>query len=250
MDGQGYVPLTVIGNFKRIKTLTEDNMTLDTLRYVCQQVKSVEFLPGIDGDDRLRRREGWGDFVLPVEERFETARNDGPQHTAEQYHGASQLEQLVPVDPSFGLGHVHSPPLDLSSTNGIFQPNSPMSFVPGTEVDSQVAGGLFIPQTDEAASQVRLPHMQSPPPLSSYVNGHRREASRPDIEGNVFPDENIPNIHIRMQPRHGDPASPPSLARVASNGSSVGPNDDGNHIMSPGQARIPSLRGGAGSPQQ
>ncbi|KAJ9609880.1 hypothetical protein H2200_006209 [Cladophialophora chaetospira] len=268
MDGQGYVPLGVIANFKRIKTLTEDNLSIDNLRYVCQQVKSVEFLPGTDGDDRLRRREGWRDFVLPIEERFETARNDGPLHIAESYNRAQQQFQAGPHDPSFGFGHLRSPPLNGASINGTFQANSPMSYLSAAPEENQVVGGPAVRPFDNAPGEIagRVPAAaysrssqmtaRSPPdstaPLDNIVNGHHRQSSRADIEENVFPDDQIPNVNIRMQPQALSGAAPsfPGLSRVASGGSSSARNESNNMSIDASQARLPGLRGGAGSPGQ
>ena len=269
MDGQGYVLLSVIANFKRIKTLTEDNMTIENLRYVCQQVKSVEFLPGNDGDDRLRRREGWRDFVLPVEERFSSARNDGPLHTPESYNQPTQQEHATPIEPSFSYGQLRSPPLNMTTSNGAFQANSPVSHMPGAPEENHVAGGQTLRYFDDAPSvvtsrpqmaayspapptTVRLTSSGSTAPLTNVVNGHHRQESRADIEENVFPDDQIPNVNIRMRPHalSGAAMSFPSIARVASSGSSSGHSESNNVPMETNQARLLGLRGGAGSPPQ
>ncbi|KIX04919.1 uncharacterized protein Z518_05790 [Rhinocladiella mackenziei CBS 650.93] len=270
MDGQGYVPLSVIANFKRIKALTEDNMTMDTLRQVCQQVKSVEFLPGTDGDDRIRRRENWRDFVLPIEERLESARNDGPAPNPDQYNRPSQPESSATFDPSFGLGQLRSPSLSVAATNGAFHANSPMSYLPGAQADGQMANGPFVPSLEDnsddaarrtsiasfapAAGAVRSSPSHGSGPMADLVNGHRRQVSRADIEENVFPDENIPNINIRMQPRHfggqSEPFPLPDMALMTSHESSGGPNEGNNATMNVGPSRVASLRGGTSSPQQ
>jgi len=269
MDGQGYVSLSVIANFKRIKTLTEDSMTLDTLRYVCQQVKSVEYLPGADGDDRLRRRENWRDFVLPVEDRFESARNDGPVQTSEQYHQLLQHEQGAPLDPAIGLGPLRSPPINASATNGGFHANSPVSYLPGAPADGQLTNGPFVSPFEDAPHEnarrtsipssyaqapeamIRSPQTHAPINLANIVNGHHRQMSRSDIEENIFPDENIPNINIRMRPHNfaGPGEVPlPSIARIASQESTGGLKEASDSTL--GQSRTASLRGGAGNPHQ
>lgn len=269
MDGQGYVPLNVIANFKRIKTLTADDMTMDNLRYVCQQVKSVEYLPGIDGDDRLRRREGWRDFVLPIEERFESARNDGPLHIPESYNRPMQQDQPGSLDPSFGYNQLRSPPLTMATNNGATQANSPMSYLPVAAEENQIAGGQPIRPFEDPSNEftarptmgvysrtsptaVRSPPAVAAPQLHNVINGHHRQNSRPDIEENVFPDDQIPNVNIRMQPQavHGETSSFPGIARVASGGSSIGRNEVGSAPVELSQARLPGLRGGAASPQQ
>ncbi|KAL2430600.1 hypothetical protein ABEF95_011562 [Exophiala dermatitidis] len=262
MDGQGYVPLNVIANFKRIKTLTEDNMTIDTLRYVCQQVKSVEFLSGADGVDRLRRRDNWRDFVLPVEERFESARNDGPP--AETYVQQPQHEQAPPFHPSFGFGQVRSPPMNVAAMNGSFHAESPVTFIPGAHAEGHVAGGPFIPASFDAISpgetrgpsvspysqavpDVRSPPLRAPAPANHVVNGHHRQVSRADIEDDMFPDEHIPNINIRMQPRFfAGQEMTSSFTGIPEAPSSETSNERKDNEAAQGTG----LRGGAGSPQQ
>ena len=94
--------------------------------------------------------------------------------------------------------------------------------------------------------------MTATAPLDNIVNGHHRQGSRADIEENVFPDEQIPNVNIRMQPHALSGAAPsfPGIARVSSGGSSSGRNDASNIPLEVSQARLPGLRGGAANPQQ
>ena len=75
MDSQGFVLLGFIAGFKRVKNLTED---LELLRYVARQLRNVEYLAGGDGFDRLRPRERWAQWVLPMESRDPSARTSGP----------------------------------------------------------------------------------------------------------------------------------------------------------------------------
>ncbi|KAL2129988.1 hypothetical protein VTI74DRAFT_7032 [Chaetomium olivicolor] len=75
MDGQGFVPLSVIASFKRVKTVTED---LELVRLACSLSDQIEFGVGEDGVERLRTREKWKHFVLPEADRLEAYRNNGP----------------------------------------------------------------------------------------------------------------------------------------------------------------------------
>jgi len=74
MDGQGFVPLGVIANFKRVKSLTED---FELLRHVARTLRVVEYQTGEDGVDRLRPREKWAQWVFPVEQRDPSAQHEG-----------------------------------------------------------------------------------------------------------------------------------------------------------------------------
>ncbi len=76
MDSKGFVPLGVIQKFKRIQSLTTDP---GLLRLACQESEVIEIVVGEDSVDRLRRLDGWDKWVLPMDERDETARHDGPE---------------------------------------------------------------------------------------------------------------------------------------------------------------------------
>ncbi|KAJ5151937.1 hypothetical protein N7492_010232 [Penicillium capsulatum] len=77
MDSQGFVPLSVVANFKRVKSLTED---LELLRHVSRQLEVAEYVVGEDGVDRLRPRVKWEQWVLPADMRDPPSQNDGPAH--------------------------------------------------------------------------------------------------------------------------------------------------------------------------
>ncbi|KAF2447412.1 hypothetical protein P171DRAFT_452708 [Karstenula rhodostoma CBS 690.94] len=76
MDSKGFVFLSFISEFNRIKHLTTD---LELIKLVCYQSRAIEFRVGHDGKDRLRVRENWQQWVLPVEERDSSAQNEGPE---------------------------------------------------------------------------------------------------------------------------------------------------------------------------
>ncbi|KAF9249078.1 hypothetical protein DTO013E5_8591 [Penicillium roqueforti] len=74
MDSQGFVPLNVLASFKRVKSLTED---FELIRHVSRQLRNVECQTGEDGVDRLRPRDKWQQWVLPVDQREPAAQNEG-----------------------------------------------------------------------------------------------------------------------------------------------------------------------------
>jgi la-related protein 1 len=76
MDSQGFVALEFIAAFNRIKSLSTD---IELLKLVCQQSSHVQYRTGEDGRDRLRRREGWEQWVLAMADRDESAQNEGPK---------------------------------------------------------------------------------------------------------------------------------------------------------------------------
>ena len=76
MDSQGFVSLEFIAGFNRIKHLSTD---VELIKLVCQQSNVIEYRTSEDGLDRLRRREGWEQWVLNMADRDQTAQNDGPK---------------------------------------------------------------------------------------------------------------------------------------------------------------------------
>ncbi|TVY81575.1 putative HTH La-type RNA-binding protein [Lachnellula suecica] len=99
MDSQGFVFLSFIGNFKRIQALTQD---FEMVRYACQESETIDYVTGDDGIDRVRRAEGWEKWVRPVEDRDESARNDGPAQVHRRYPRMGQM--IMPGN------HAMSPP--------------------------------------------------------------------------------------------------------------------------------------------
>ncbi|KAG6021193.1 hypothetical protein E4U41_002601 [Claviceps citrina] len=75
MDSQGFVHLHFVAAFKRIRELTQD---MAMIRAVCETSSEIDFAVGEDDVERIRRRNGWQSFVLPMEDRDDFARNGGP----------------------------------------------------------------------------------------------------------------------------------------------------------------------------
>ncbi|KAL6702602.1 hypothetical protein ACN47E_001302 [Coniothyrium glycines] len=116
MDSQGFVSLKFIAGFNRIKTLSND---LDIIKYVCQQSDVIEYRVGEDGLDRLRRREGWSQWVLSMAERDVSAQNEGPKELHQpplpRFVGIEQpiSPRWAPLATANGLSNVGYP-----QTNG------------------------------------------------------------------------------------------------------------------------------------
>ncbi|KAL5615479.1 hypothetical protein BROUX41_005524 [Berkeleyomyces rouxiae] len=109
MDSQGFVPIQVISNFKRITdiTVTMDTDPLELFREACAQLAApgpdgtalIEFVIGDDNVERLRCSSGWDKWVLDVSERAEPYRNNGPaSFTPHPRIGMSAyMNQFVPM---------------------------------------------------------------------------------------------------------------------------------------------------------
>ncbi|KAE8349212.1 hypothetical protein BDV28DRAFT_66548 [Aspergillus coremiiformis] len=122
MDSQGYVPLAFIAGFKRIKILTED---FELLRHVSRQLRNVEYLQNEDGIDRLRPREKWDQWVLPIEQREPTAQHEGPSKSDEAAIAQHHVDGAVNGSAPLVNGNGEAPALktSLSSAAPEFSPS-------------------------------------------------------------------------------------------------------------------------------
>lgn len=107
MDSKGFVLLNTIANFNRIKKIIDGD--LDMLRNASQQSHNIEYQLGVDGQDRIRKRQGWQSFVIADKaQRDESARHDGVE------------AQILRV-----TGWPHQMPYNTMA--GQMSPNQPMS---------------------------------------------------------------------------------------------------------------------------
>ncbi|KAL8770060.1 MAG: hypothetical protein Q9209_004098 [Squamulea sp. 1 TL-2023] len=119
MDSQGFVFLSVLAQFNRIRQLTQD---LELIRYVCLNSPQIEFRTGSDGHDRLRKRDGWQQWILGIEDRDPSAQNDGPSQVHQPY-----LHQQPLAEVQYGLddGQIIQPRLTHSSPHQAFDGMAP-----------------------------------------------------------------------------------------------------------------------------
>lgn len=180
MDSQGYLPLSVIASFRRVKSLTEN---VDLLRDVCQNLRSVEFWPAADGNDKLRKREDWETWVLSMDQRDPAAQVDGPPPRAQ----ANGYYQNGSAGPKVVNG------------NGVHVDTNAESAVNGISKDESTVG--------HSALSSEAPEFS---PLSHSVNE----------EHDAFPDDQIENLVIVVRkPGYSSPSmSPSSGPRNVSNG--------------------------------
>ncbi len=223
MDSQGFVFLNVIANFNRIKALTAD---MEMIRYVCLTSKNIEFRTGNDGMDRLRRREGWQTWVLEIEERDPSARNEGPSFVQQPRQPRPQALNLQDVGPDHQA--VLSPELPRQMESA------------GTEAPYLPLNGLtpsFLPITTSPVAEglVNGDVFQAPAPLSAAVpdfapgmpptNGHpMAPLDQQNSHDNSFTDQQVDSLVIVVR-RQGGATSPPrapfhtAASRTFSNGS-------------------------------
>lgn len=168
MDGQGFVHLSIIAGFKRIKSVTED---LELLRLACSLSDQIEFGIGDDGIERLRTREKWKHFVLPVNERFEAYRNDGPASWTPYVRPDAQF--AAPF-PSPLLAQPYPPPAAGAFTGFSEEQMLQPAFVNGAHYDPVVNGGAVNGhhghETRLSAGVPEYAPPQSPLTLESMTN--------------------------------------------------------------------------------
>ncbi|KAF8858120.1 hypothetical protein BDZ45DRAFT_407865 [Acephala macrosclerotiorum] len=208
MDSQGFVFLSFIAGFKRIKALTTN---FELLRYACQESEIIEVIQGAeDGKDRLRRAEGWEKWIMAMEDRDESVRNAGPlQHV--RLHSIPKLHQMGPM---IIPGHHAMSPLTFSP-NGA----APPTFTPyanGMPAAPTMNGnGAFHPETPLSAAVAEF----SPSPFP--ING----SSDPLEAETTFHDHEVANLTLVFaRPKSNDDPKPKlpfhnSLSRTFSNGS-------------------------------
>lgn len=207
MDSQGFVFLAVIADFNRIKHLTTD---MELIKLVCYQSRTIEFRIGHDGKDRLRRREGWEQWVLPVPQRDASAQNDGP---GELYN--PPIPHPNGFDPN-GLPRYPEMPATSPTASATFggegQYPAVNGFHPGAAVHpTGPHDNLTNGAAPEGANGSAIP------------NGHPIDNSTKAVSGepDSFSDEQVESLTVvvRKQDPSQIPALPPSAIRTFSNGS-------------------------------
>ena len=220
MDSQGFVFLSVIANFNRIRQLTQD---MDLVRLVCFNSPNIQIRTAADGLDRLRKREGWQQWVLAMEERDPSAQNQGP----------AQLQQLrLPQPPVLGVPYGYeivaepsmahqpiAPIVDDSATkhsesfSPSFGSNGPVSTTNGN------IGGTSVTETPVSAAVTEFTPGLTPTDgsCSSPLDPHTQKASS-------FTDEQVESLMIicRKAVNTSTPLPPPFMSaasRTFSNGS-------------------------------
>ncbi|KAL9604516.1 MAG: hypothetical protein Q9219_000481 [cf. Caloplaca sp. 3 TL-2023] len=215
MDSQGFVFLSVLARFNRIRQLTHD---LELIRYVCLQSPQIEFRTGSDGFDRLRKREGWQQWILAVEERDPSVQNEGPKQYQPTYiqqqpfhEAAYGFDDRQIASPSFTGSYNHQ------HTDMIAPPR--MSTSPSRAgANSDLNGDMTSPTPFPATGPGFAPSL---PMLDN------EGASPADVYGpveNTFTDEQVDLLMIVVRKSLNHPTNPPppfhsASSRTFSNGS-------------------------------
>ena len=269
MDSQGWVPLSVIAGFNRIKSLTED---MNLIRHVCQVSRNIEFRPGDDGIDRLRKLDKWDQWVLDMDQRQAHAQNDGPP-PLHRSQSPSQLNSMFPTMsqvacPGWASGPFYNGYAEASSFNAAgpsSENHNVVSPSPGNVPELPTSDNFSLTNgqaelspsqsTDVSGPENLAAHVQNlfangPSPVNPGIaskNGHPPASPQEIGVENVFSNERMNELHVCV--RHPTHHSYPPFLSPASRTFSHGSID----CQIPGTAQVanpmPSLRGGAGSPE-
>ena len=206
MDSQGFVFLTVIADFNRIKQLTTD---LEIIRSVCYQSQSIEYKIGADGRDRLRRRDGWEMWILPMKDRDISAQNEGPSELShppipcsQGYEAAPPLRQPSSATTSIPYQGVPLSDPSYLSANGVAASNPE-----GPIMNYQI-------QTNGIQASDRpfvVSSMTSSDPKVQFIQTN----SQSRIEEDSFPDSQIESLSIIVRKQDRDHEPEPSRQPVS-----------------------------------
>ncbi|KAK4238245.1 hypothetical protein C8A03DRAFT_15268 [Achaetomium macrosporum] len=229
MDGQGFAHLSTIAGFKRIKAVTED---LELVRLACSLSDQIEFGVGDDGIERLRIRDKWKHFVLPVHERLEPYRNDGPANWTPYVRPDTQFAAPFPAPivpqpypPAAGGAFPAFP------EEQMFQP-------------AYVNGAAYIPAVNGGAVNGHLHGLESQ--LSAGVPEYAPPQSPVTLESMTnFSDSQVENLMMILSYEEKDEAGSPEGAGVAGYVSEK-PQASQN-ALSPSSAEAQSAAGAAAS---
>ncbi|KAL8804400.1 MAG: hypothetical protein Q9182_002595 [Xanthomendoza sp. 2 TL-2023] len=242
MDSQGFVFLSVLAKFNRIRQLTQD---LELVRYVCLNSPQIEFRTGSDGHDRLRKRDGWQQWILAMEERDPSAQNDGPTQVHQPYFPPQPfIEAPYSLDdrqitPTHFTGcSPHETSDAISTAHVSTSPSKPMT-------NGNVNGSMTVQTTLSATVPDFAPHLS--------VSGNRETlgAERTQPTESTFTDEQVDLLMIVVRKPLKNPAqmSPPfhsASSRTFSNGSIDG-RTIASELSAYGEGQMPPSFNGDGA---
>jgi la-related protein 1 len=198
MDSQGFVSLEFIAGFNRIKSLSPD---LDIIRLVCQQSSVIEYRTSEIGQDRLRRKDGWAQWVLDMAERDLSAQNEGPNELHQPQVSRPAGFAQWPMSPGFPAGP-HGNDGAYSQMNGFHGAPQDTAMAPA----EKSVNGAATEETNGAA----------------VSNGHPIESSTKAVSGepDSFSNFQLDSLTVVVRKQNQSQlALPPFVSRTFSNGS-------------------------------
>lgn len=209
MDSQGFVPLKLIADFKRMKDLTTDS---DIIKSIAVQSPEYEVRTNPEGQHLLRKSEAWEKFVLAIDDRDPAARHEGPPASA-------QPQQAVEQHDTVGYRHPAEAMFRPVPTAMYQQRASPVQNAPQTNGFSSsavVEKSTSPAHTQEQQAQKDQLHVAADSP--TLKQGTETPAEEPD----TFPDDKIDYLTVVVRPQTNGTSHQPESSRSFSNGSLEG----------------------------
>ncbi|TKA28738.1 hypothetical protein B0A50_03066 [Salinomyces thailandicus] len=212
MDSQGFVFLDFVGGFNRLKQLTQDK---DLLKAVCLNSTSIEIRVGEDGKERLRRRDGWDQFLLPMEQREPGAQNEGPKELQRP-----EKPQL----PAFGPSPARGP--QSAALPGMHPRFDRRSYDAGhASYDGMAPYGAFPAVAEAFADMMGGEDMRGRTTKSPLRDNEMspfqqaRVQDEKDLEPDAFPEDQIGALTVVVKVNRPQPPFHTAATRTFSNGS-------------------------------
>lgn len=221
MDSQGFVFLSVLAKFNRIKQLTQD---MDLIKFVVLNSPKIEICSGADGVDRLRVREGWRQWVLNLVERDPSVQNEGPL-TLQQ----PRLSQTPVLAMPYGYDemsgtptpYIEQPPM-LDNGHSKHANATGSAIVSPKGAGPMVNGNTRVTPVKQTQFSPEVPEFS---PASPATNGRALSPTEPQANSaSIFSDEQVESLVIIVRKPMSTPAALPppfhsASSRTFSNGS-------------------------------
>ena len=194
MDSQGFVFLDVVADFNRVKRLSPDR---ELIKLACVYAKNIEIVIGEDGKERLRSRDSWQQFLLPMEQRHESVRNAGPERVESIDHPQLQWGPMMTPyrEPaSAGLLPTHQR-FDRRSYDSNYYNGMPATFAP-------FSGGAEVPFGDLGNGEEMRGRAPKSPMRESVVSPVDQQSSigtDDDHEPDSFPDDQVGTLTVVLK---------------------------------------------------
>lgn len=183
MDGQGFVPLSFIRGFTRVSKLCAENPNI--LRIACADLTTVDFAVTSDGTELLRSRQHWPLFILPPDQREESAQTPGPGSVIFYNPDPQQMNGML--GGAYGVG-----PVPFMNGNGV---DEPMPYMNGSH-----------PGDGNGQLSAAVPEFQ-PGNINSPTNGQEGHEKAAGITASAhLPNGSDENSDAVKQPVNGIPS--------------------------------------------
>lgn len=191
MDSQGFVPLDVIADFSRVKSISQQN--LQHVREACMDSEEIEFVLGDGKTELLRRRDGWEKYVLPETSRREHARNPGPLSFQQKPRHSMQMHA-----PSYHQGSMPFayPAISSPAYGGPFPGDMYPGYLNGPGYNQGVNDGSVNGHLRADDSQLNAAVPEFAPGNDFTYNGSLSREGNVLQTAQTFSDDEVAKLHV------------------------------------------------------